>query len=127
MNSRDKTKYARVAILNVENGKLVCRANDDSNNMIEYNVELYETDDMIMESIAASITDLVALVKSAYNEKFTIRKCHGQFEFNVIGGGWMPFKTSEADIEDKGEISFLEKYENLLSQTTNGYVSNFTI
>ena len=49
MNSRDKTKYARVAVLNVENGKLVCRANDDSNNMIEYNVELYETDDMIID------------------------------------------------------------------------------
>ena len=116
MNSRDKTKYARVAILNVENGKLVCRANDDSNNMIEYNVELYETGDMIMESIAASITDLVALVKSAYNEKFTIRKCHGQFEFNVIGGGWMPFKTSEADItryQISGEESEIGKINSV--------------
>lgn len=30
-------------------------------------------------------------------------------------------------IGSKGEFSFLEKYKNLLSQTTNGYVSNFRI
>ena len=133
MNSRDKTKYARLAVLNVENGKLVCRANDDSNNMIEYNVELYETDNMIMESIAASITDLVALVKSAYNEKFTIRKCHGQFEFNVIGGGWMPFKTSEADITrysisgEESEIGKINsvKLRNAISSVL-GYTQEYT-
>jgi hypothetical protein len=133
MNSRDKTKYARVAVLNVEDGKLVCRANDDSNNMIEYNVELYETDNMIMESIAASVTDLVALVKSSYSEKFTIRKCHGQFEFNVIGGGWMPFKTSDTDITkytisgDESEIGKINsaKLRNAISSVL-GYTQEYT-
>ena len=133
MNSRDKTKYARVAVLNVEDGKLVCRANDDSNHKIEYSVELYETDDTIMESIAASITDLVALVKSAYSEKFTIRKCHGQFEFNVIGGGWMPFKTSDADITkytisgEESEIGKINsaKLRNAISSVL-GYTQEYT-
>lgn len=133
MNSRDKTKYSRVAVLNVEDGKLVCRATDDANNMIEYNVELYESDDMIMESVAASITDLAALVKSAYSEKFTIRKCHGQFEFNVIGGGWMPFKTSDADITkyiisgDETEIGKISsvKLRNAISSVL-GYTQEYT-
>ena len=133
MNSRDKSKYLRVIVLNVENGKLVCRANDDSNNMIEYIVELYESDNMIMESIAASVTDLSALVKSAYNDKFTIRKCHGQFEFNVIGDGWMPFKTVDADITkyiisgDESEIGKMNssKLRNAISSVL-GYTQEYT-
>ena len=32
-------------------------------------------------------------------------------------------RTPEDAGEKKGELSFLEKYENLLSQTTNGYIS----
>lgn len=133
MNSRDKTKYSRVAVLSIEDGKLVCRANDDSNNIIEYCVELYESENQISEPIAASITDLTALVKSACDDKFTIRKCHGQYEFNVIGGGWMPFKTTEADLSkysitgDETEIGTVNsiKLRNAITSVL-GYTQEYT-
>ena len=133
MNSRDKSKYSRVALLNIEDGKLICRAIDDIRNVIEYCVELYKSDNEITEPIAASISDLSALIKSANGDKFTIRKCFNQYEFNVIGDGWMPFKTMEADIEkfkvngvetEIGKISSV-KLRNAISSVL-GYTQDYT-
>ena len=105
MNFRDKTRGAKVVLLHVENDILVCRAIDDTSNYIEYNVELYKTDSTITDYIAASINDLAALVKcSSDSDKFTIRKQFNQYEFNIIGNGWLPFKTAEVDL-DKFDIS----------------------
>ena len=133
MNSRDKTKYSRIASLHVENNTLVCRAIDDANNIIEYNVELYACDNQIEEPIAASVTDLSALIKSASSEKFSIRKIYNQYEFNVIGNGWMPFKTSDADISkftitgDETEIGKINsvKLRNAISSVI-GYTQDYT-
>lgn len=134
MNSRDKSKYSRVALLNVEDGKLVCRAIDDVRNLIEYCVELYESDNEINEPIAASISDLSALIKSANDsEKFIIRKCFSQYEFNVIGDGWMPFKTMDADVSkftvggvetEIGKINSI-KLRNAISSVL-GYTQDYT-
>jgi hypothetical protein len=133
MNSRDKSKYSRVAFLNVENDQLVCRAIDDVSNTVEYYVELYKEDSNIDEPIAASISDLSALIKSADSDKFTIRKSYGQYEFKVVGGGWMPFKTSDADLSKfnlSGNITHLgdinsTKLKNAISSVL-GYTQEYT-
>jgi hypothetical protein len=99
MNSRDKSKLSRLAVFNVEDGKLIGRAIDDTSNIIEYTIEKYNVDnDEIKEPIAATVTDLIALVKSAVDNNFVIRKFHNQFEFKVIGDGWIPFKTTDANL-----------------------------
>lgn len=134
MSSRDKTKYSRIASIHAEDGKLMCRAIDDTNNIIEYTVELYKCDNQIEEPIAASVTDLSALIKSACNnDKFSIRKMYNQYEFNVIGGGWMPFKTSDTDISkftidgDETEIGNVNsvKLRNAISSVL-GYTQDYT-
>lgn len=97
MNNRDKSKYARVVILSIKENNIICYAIDDTSNIIEYAIEKYNIANEIKDNIAIPITDLVALVKSAFDDKFIIRKIHNQFEFKVIGGGWIPFKTTDAD------------------------------
>lgn len=133
MNSRDKSKYSRVALLNIEDGRLVCRAVDDVSNTIEYYVELYKTNSDITEPVAASISDLSALIKSVDDDKFVIRKSYGQYEFKVIGNGWMPFKTTDVDI-NKFKISGIEnhigdinsiKLRNAISSVL-GYTQEYT-
>lgn len=104
MNSKDKSKYSKVILLHVENNQLVCRAIDDSSNYIEYYVELYHTDNIITEYIVVSVMDILALVKCASGDKFLIRKNFNQYEFNVIGGGWLPFNLNDIDC-DKYSIS----------------------
>jgi len=133
MNSRDKSKYSRVALIHVEDGKLICRAIDDIRNVIEYNVELYKSDNEITEPIAASVSDLSALIKSANSDKFTIRKCFNQYEFNVIGNGWMPFKTIDVNV-DKFSVTGVEteigkinsvKLRNTIASVL-GYTQDYT-
>ena len=133
MNSRDKSKYSRVALLNIENGVLICRAIDDIRNIIEYYVELYESEDPITEPIAASISDLAALIKSTDSDVFKIRKCFNQYEFNILGDGWIPFKTIDADVEkfklngDDTEIGKISsaKLRNAMSFVL-GYTQDYT-
>lgn len=137
MTFRDTTKFSRIVVLHVEDGKLVCRSKDDSNSMIEYKVDLcasYNEADIIKDVIVVSITDLLVLIKSAYDDKFIIRKNHGQYEFNVIGDGWIPFKTSDTDIEKytiqdsvTDEIGIIKsaKLRNAISSVL-GYTQEYT-
>ena len=105
MNFRDKTRGSKAVLLHVENDSLVCRAIDDTSNYIEYNVELYKTDNTITDYVSASVNDLAALIKcSSDGDRFTIRKQFNQYEFNIIGNGWLPFKTLEVDL-DKFDVS----------------------
>ena len=98
MNAKEKSKYARIALLHVENGRLVCRAIDEPNVVVEYCIDLFYCEKIISEQIAVSINDLAALIKCpSANDKFTIRYCNGQYEFNIVGDGWMPFKTVEVE------------------------------
>lgn len=133
MNSRDKTKYSRVAILHVEDDNLVCRAIDDTFNLIEYSVELFKTDNQIEEYVSASVADLVALIKSSNKEEFTIRKLYNQYEFNVIGDGWIPFKSYDVDVSkyivndtgiEIGKINSI-KLRNAISSVL-GYTQDYT-
>lgn len=142
MGSRDKSKVSKSTVLHIENGKLVCRAIDDQKSTIECNIECYNMSDNgeyhtsendITEPIAASISDLAVLIKSASSDKFTIRKHFGQYEFNVIGGGWMPFKSSDADLtkyciegteQDIGTINSV-KLRNAISSVL-GYTQEYT-
>jgi hypothetical protein len=133
MNTRDKVKGSRIATLSVEDSKLVCRAVDDVSNIIEYNVELYDTSDQINEVIAAPVTDLYALIKSTDNDKFTIRKSYNQYEFNVIGNGWIPFRSVDVDINkykvdgiqtELGTINSV-KLRNAISSVL-GYTQEYT-
>lgn len=134
MNFRDKVKNSKSVVLHVEDNKLVCRAIDDNKHIIEYYVDLLEFDNIISEPIALSITDLYVLVKSANNEnKFTIRKNFGQYEFNIIGDGWIPFNVCDADINkyavegdktDIGEINSA-KLRNVISFVL-GYTQDYT-
>ena len=107
MNSKDKSRMSRVVLLNVIEDKLVCRAIDDASNYIEYNVELINNDNLITETFAVSINDLAALIKCPHSDEFIIRKSFNQFEFNIIGNGWLPFKTVEFD-ESKFDVSGIE-------------------
>lgn len=104
MNNKDKSKYSKVVLLHVENSILVCRAIDDVGNYIEYYVDLYSTTDIISEFIAVSINDIATLIKSSSGDKITIRKCFNQYELSLIGDGWLPFNTSDIDL-DKFKLS----------------------
>lgn len=133
MNLRDKSKNSKVVILHVENDSLVCRAVDDTSDYIEYSVELYKSENQIEEPFAVSITDLAALIKCSYSDKFSIRKNYNQFEFNVIGNGWLPFKVVEADLNkyaidgSESEIGSISsaKLRNAISSVL-GYTQEYT-
>lgn len=133
MSTRDKAKGIRAVVLHVENNSLVCRAVDDTSDYIEYNVELYKTDNQIEEPFAVSVTDLAALVKCSSGDKFSIRKSYNQFEFNVIGNGWLPFKVVEADLSKyivngvESNIGAIEsaKLRNAISSVL-GYTQEYT-
>lgn len=100
MNVKEKSKYAKIALLHVENGRLVCRAIDDPTTAIEYCIDLFYSEKIITEPIAVSITDFATLVKCpSANDKFTIRKQLGQYEFNIVGDGWLPFKTVDVEVD----------------------------
>lgn len=126
-------KNSKTAVLHVENNLLVCRAVDDSSSIIEFDVELCGTENIITEPISVSIEDLSVLVKSAFDgDKFSIRKCFGQYEFNVIGNGWIPFKVYPVDLS-KYEIDGSEceigtvnsiKLRNSI-QTVLGYMQDY--
>jgi hypothetical protein len=127
-----KEKGSRSILMYVEGDILVCKAIDDTN-MIEYHVSKYKSDNEITEPISASISDLATLIKSADNEKFTIRKVFNQYEFNIIGNGWMPFKTMDADASkykidgiesDIGTINSV-KLRNAISSVL-GYTQDYT-
>ena len=134
MSSRDKSKTSKLIILHIEDCKLVCRAIDDAFNMIEYYVELYDCENTIKEPIAASISDISSLIKSSYDtDKFIVRKSFNQYEFKVIGNGWIPFRTSECDlnkfsisgnIEKIGEVNSV-KFRNAISSVI-GYTQEYT-
>lgn len=132
MGSREKAKGSRSALIYPEGDKLICKAIDETI-AIEYSVEKYNVENEITEPIAASITDLAALIKSADSDKFTIRKLYNQYEFCMIGGGWMPFKTSDVDINkynidgvvtDVGTINSV-KLRNAISSVL-GYTQDYT-
>lgn len=98
VNTKDKQK---IASMHVENNCLVCRSIDANRSFIEYYVELFNSnDDIITETFSVSINDLSALVKCACGNKFIIRKVFNQFEFAVIGNGWLPFNVCSNDIDD---------------------------
>ena len=131
MGSKEKAKSSKNVLLYADGNKLVCKAMD--NVTIDYYVEKYDQENEITEPISASVTDLAALIKSAGNDKFTIRKCFNQYEFNIAGGGWMPFKTMEADA-DKYNIEGVEteigtinsvKLRNAISSVL-GYTQDYT-
>lgn len=133
MNAKDKSKYAKVIMLHVENKHLVCRAIDDTSNYFEYHVELYNDNNIIEEPIIVSISDVAALIKCANSNKFAIRKNFNQYEFNILGGGWLPFKTLEietdkfavkGDITDIGTINSV-KLRNAISSVL-GYTQEYT-
>lgn len=86
-------------LMHVEDGELVCRASDDSSNyFIEYHVSLNGDNNTITEQIAVPINDLISLTKyPCDNDVISIRKNFNQYEMNVIGGGWLPFKNVEFD------------------------------
>lgn len=133
MNSRDKSKACKTALLHVENEQLVCRSVDNSNNIIEYYVELYESDNPITEYFAVSVNDLAALIKCSQSDKFKIRKVFNLFEFMVVGNGWMPLKNSEFDLDkftisgDEVEIGKIDaiKLRNAISSVL-GYTQDYT-
>lgn len=108
MNSRDKSRAQRAVLLHVEDNYLVCRAIDDASNFLEYKVDLCnDCENSITEQFAVSITDLAALIKCSESNSFSIRKSFNQFEFNVIGNGWLPFNTVDVDY-DRYNISGIE-------------------
>lgn len=133
MSSKDKSKGNKLALLHSENNTLVCRYADDSNNIIEYYVELYESDNPITEYFAVSVNDLAALIKCSSDDKFVIRKVLTQYEFNVVGNGWMPLKSSEYDLSrftisgDEIEIGKVDscKLKNAISSVL-GYTQEYT-
>ena len=97
--SMSNSKGSKTALLHVEDGKLVCKSTDSNrSNYIEYIVDLYNDDNIIDEPIAISINDLTALIKCANSNRFAIRKNMNQYEFNIIGGGWLPFKVVEVNL-----------------------------
>lgn len=127
--SKGKNKN-NIVTLSVENDSLICRVMDEVSSILEYNIELYPVEgDMIYETINASLTDLAALIKNTEGSKFTIRKYHGQYEFNIIGSGWMPFKTTSQNIknfciEDNGE--FIGCIDAIQLKTAISCILNYT-
>lgn len=97
MSSKDRDKSVKLALLQVKEGSLICKSRDCSSNLIEYKVDLYDGSTCLEDSFAVSINDMAALIKCANGNVFKIRKSFGQYEFNIIGDGWLPFKTAEAD------------------------------
>ena len=135
MSTKCKQKGSTNVQLHIEDGRLVCRAvSDDLSNGIEYYVDLYDNgDEPILEPLVISITDLAALIKCAYSDKFIIRKYHNQYEFNIIGNGWLSLKVVEnngnkfmidGDYNDIGIINSV-KLRNAISSVL-GYTQDFT-
>lgn len=137
MSTKCKQKGSTNVQLHIEDGRLVCRAvSDDLSNGIEYYVDLYDNDngdEPILEPLVISITDLAALIKCAYSDKFIIRKCHNQYEFNIIGNGWLSLNvvenngnkfTIDGDYTDIGIINSV-KLRNAISSVL-GYTQDFT-
>lgn len=135
MSTKCKQKGSTNVQLHIEDGRLVCRAvSDDLSNGIEYYVDLYDNgDEPILEPLVISITDLAALIKCAYSDKFIIRKYHNQYEFNIIGNGWLSLKvvenngnkfTVDGDYTDIGIINSV-KLRNAISSVL-GYTQDFT-
>lgn len=135
MSTKCKQKGSTNVQLHIEDGRLVCRAvSDDLSNGIEYYVDLYDNgDEPILEPLVISITDLAALIKCAYSDKFIIRKYHNQYEFNIIGNGWLSLKvvenngnkfTVDGDYNDIGVINSV-KLRNAISSVL-GYTQDFT-
>lgn len=130
MMSRSR-ENSKLVLMHVEDKSLVCRAISDTSCYIEYKVELYnaEDDDIYTEPFAVSISDLAALIKCPNSEEsFAIRHRFGQFEFNVIGDGWLPFSILEVD-ESKFKIdgfeSSLGKVNSLTLKNVISYMSNY--
>ncbi len=133
MNARAKSNLAKIVLLHVEDNQLVCRAIDDTSNYIEYRVDLFNSSNLIVDYIAVSINDLIALVKCANSDKFIIRKNLSQYEFNIIGGGWLPFRAVEIDtskyildgtISEIGTINSV-KLRNAINSVV-GYTQDYT-
>ena len=117
MSTKCKQKGSTNVQLHIEDGRLVCRAvSDDLSNAIEYYVDLYDNDngnEPILEPLVISITDLAALIKCAYSDKFIIRKYHNQYEFTIDG-----------DYNDIGIVNSV-KLRNAISSVL-GYTQDFT-
>lgn len=128
--SMSNSKGSRIALLHVENGKLVCKSVDSNrSNYIEYSAELYNDDNIIEEPIAISINDLTALVKCANSNRFAIRKNISQYEFNIIGGGWLPFKTVEVNLSNydfNGEATEIGKVSSTKFRNAISSVLSYT-
>lgn len=135
MSTKCKQKGSTNVQLHIEDNRLVCRAvSDDLSNGIEYYVDLYDNgNEIILEPLVVSITDLAALIKCAYSDKFIIRKYHNQYEFNIIGNGWLSLKvvesngnkfTIDGDCNDVGIVNSV-KLRNAISSVL-GYTQDFT-
>ena len=124
------SKGSRVALLHVEDGKLICKSVDSNrHNYIEYAAELYNDENIIDEPVAVSINDLTALVKCANSSRFAIRKNVSQYEFNVIGGGWLPLKVMEVDLsnyEFSGDVSEIGKVSSSKFRNAISSVLSYT-
>lgn len=128
--SMSNSKGSRIALLQAKDGKLICKSVDSNrSNYIEYSSELYNDDNIIAEPIAISINDLTALVKCANSNRFAIRKNMTQYEFNIIGGGWLPFKTVEVDLNNynfEGSVSEVGKVNSIKFRNAISSVLNYT-
>ena len=124
-----------ILLMQIEDGDLVCRACDDTNNyFIEYHVDLCDEQNDITEQIAIPVTDLIALTKyPCQNDKIVIRKQFNSFEMNVIGDGWLPFRTVEfnsnkfqfnQDETEIGEINSI-KLKNVITYALS-YTQEYT-
>ena len=124
-----------VLLLQKDENDLVCKACDDSNNyFIEYHVDLCGDQNDITEQIAIPLVDLISLTKyPCQSDKIEIRKQFNQYEMNVIGGGWLPFRTVEfsdnkfnfnSEETDIGEINSL-KLKNVITYALS-YTQEYT-
>ena len=131
MSTKCKQKGSTNVQLHIEDNRPV---SDDLSNAIEYYVDLYDNgNEPILEPLVISITDLAALIKCAYSDKFIIRKYHNQYEFNIIGDGWLSLKvvenncnkfTIDGDYNDIGIVNSV-KLRNAISSVL-GYTQDFT-
>ena len=128
--SMSNSKGSKTALLHVEDGKLVCKSTDSNrSNYIEYIVDLYNDDNIIDEPIAISINDLTALIKCANSNRFAIRKNMNQYEFNIIGGGWLPFKVVEVNLNSynfAGEVSEIGSVSSVKFRNAISSVLSYT-
>ena len=134
MSSKSKSNSSKTTSLHVENNSLVCRYMNDSFSMVEFSVPLEHTDNVINDAISVSIQDLFTLIKSsAALDKFVIRKSFNQFEFNIVGGGWIPFRTSTCDLtkynisDDRNNIGNINssKLKSAINSVAN-YTQEYT-